>query len=165
MATSDRALTAARSSGNPRVIAAAARMVAITLRRAGKAAEAAQFLTRLTSADADAFFASTPTLTSLAGEPAGEDPALRDSFETLVGYAQRRFLDQSTAVVMAVGIERLLTTLLEIPADTLRTAWPRHDRATAAHAGSLLVDRDFSLRGRHHDWRLRADQGEQHART
>ncbi|MFD7552460.1 hypothetical protein [Streptomyces sp. NPDC059816] len=121
-------------------------------------------ITLLTSADADAFFASTPALTSLPGEPAG-DPALRDEFETLVGYTQRRFLDESTAVAMAVGIERLLGTLLEIPADSLRTVWPQHDRATAAHAGSLLVDRDFSIRGRHHDWRLRADQGEQHART
>ncbi|MBB5938355.1 helix-turn-helix domain-containing protein [Streptomyces zagrosensis] len=44
--TSDRALHAARASGDPHVIAAAARMAAITQRRAGQAAEAAAFLSR-----------------------------------------------------------------------------------------------------------------------
>lgn len=44
--TSDRALQAARASGEPHVIAAAARMAAITRRRAGQAAEAAAFLSR-----------------------------------------------------------------------------------------------------------------------
>ncbi|WP_217199919.1 helix-turn-helix domain-containing protein [Streptomyces buecherae] len=44
--TSDRALHAARASGQPHVIAAAARMAAITQRRAGQAAEAAAFLSR-----------------------------------------------------------------------------------------------------------------------
>ncbi|MGW1275512.1 transcriptional regulator [Streptomyces tsukubensis] len=44
--TSGRALAAARSSGDPRVIAAAARMTAITMRRSGQASEAAAFLAR-----------------------------------------------------------------------------------------------------------------------
>ncbi|MFE5853466.1 transcriptional regulator [Streptomyces sp. NPDC056500] len=45
-ATSDRALTSARASGDPQVIAAAARMVVIAMHRYGKAADTAQFLTR-----------------------------------------------------------------------------------------------------------------------
>ncbi|EFG03877.1 transcriptional regulator (plasmid) [Streptomyces clavuligerus] len=44
--TADRALAAARASGDPQVISEAARMVAIAMRRAGRGEEAIGFLTR-----------------------------------------------------------------------------------------------------------------------
>ncbi|MGW7363936.1 transcriptional regulator [Streptomyces sp. NPDC054841] len=47
--TADRALSAARSSGDPQVISEAARVVAITMRRAGRSAVAVDFLSRTAS--------------------------------------------------------------------------------------------------------------------
>jgi hypothetical protein len=67
---------------------------------------------------------------------------LRDEFETFVGYAQRRFFDEPTAVAMARSLDRLLTLLLEAPVLGL-DVWSRHDRTQAEQAGPLLVDRDF----------------------
>ncbi|MFF5019546.1 hypothetical protein [Streptomyces sp. NPDC001165] len=122
-------------------------------------------LTHLATADPEAFFASTPALTATAAEPAAEHPDPRDEFETFIGYAQRRFFDEATGIAMTVSAERLLTLLTEQPAEAVRTVWPRHDRAEASGAGRLLFDRDLCLEGLHHVWRLRADQGERHART
>jgi transcriptional regulator with XRE-family HTH domain len=45
-ATADRALTAARASGDPRPVSEAARVLAITMRRAGRTTEAVRFLAR-----------------------------------------------------------------------------------------------------------------------
>lgn len=45
-ATADRALLAARASGDPRALSDAARVLAITMRRAGRSSEAVDFLTR-----------------------------------------------------------------------------------------------------------------------
>ncbi|MFH8257747.1 hypothetical protein [Streptomyces roseolus] len=122
-------------------------------------------LQHLPTADADAFFASTPALTGIQPEPGTDTPELRDEFETLVGLAQRRFFDEACAIAMARSIDRLLTLLLDTPDLDLKDVWSRHDRAHAARAGQLLVDRDFCLTGRSHTWRLRADQNEPHART
>ncbi|MGX2995580.1 helix-turn-helix domain-containing protein [Streptomyces sp. JNUCC 64] len=88
LATSDRALTSARASGSPRVIAAAARMVAITLRRAGKAAEAARFLTRTALALTETHH----------GDPS---PAVLDAKTVLLltaGYSAAVAGDRSTAL-------------------------------------------------------------------
>ncbi|MGW4517946.1 hypothetical protein ACWEO4_39735 [Streptomyces sp. NPDC004393] len=124
-----------------------------------------RILTHLATADPEVFFASTPALTATAAEPTAEHPDLRDEFETFIGYAQRRFFDESTGISMAVSAERLLTLLTEVPAEAVRTVWPRHDRAKTTCARRLLCDRDLCLEGSHHVWRLRADQGERHART
>ncbi|MGW2939253.1 hypothetical protein ACWDA7_47830 [Streptomyces sp. NPDC001156] len=102
---------------------------------------------------------SKPFFWHVSVRPASEE------FEKFVGYAQRRFFDESTAIAMALSAQRLLALLLEMPAAVLHTVWPRHDRAEAVGAGRLLVDHDFCLTGRNHTWRLRADHGERHART
>ncbi|MFI1012643.1 transcriptional regulator [Streptomyces sp. NPDC020965] len=60
-ATSERALKSAHASGDPQVIAAAARMVAISLRRAGQAADATQLLTRTALALDEAHRGDPPT--------------------------------------------------------------------------------------------------------
>ncbi|MFF9076047.1 hypothetical protein ACF1A9_27725 [Streptomyces sp. NPDC014872] len=121
-------------------------------------------LDQLRTADPDAFFASTPALTATVPESPSTAPDLRDEFETFIGYAQRRFFDEPTAVAMAASLDRLLTLLLATPVLGV-DVWPRHDRAQAEQAGPLLVDRDFCLAGRTHVWRLHADQNERHART
>lgn len=122
-------------------------------------------LAHLATSDPAVFFASTPALGETTSEPAAEEPVLREEFETLVGYAQRRFLDEATAIAMAVSAERLLALLTELPGETVRSVWPSRDRAQAERAGQLLFDRDLCLEGRHHAWRLRSDQSEGHART
>lgn len=122
-------------------------------------------LAHLTTADPAVFFASTPALVDTPPEPAADDPGLREEFETFIGYAQRRFFDEATAIAMAVSAERLLALLTELPGETLRSVWPRHDLAVADRAGQLLFDRDLCLEGQHHAWRLRSDQGERHGRT
>lgn len=119
----------------------------------------------LPTADPDAFFASTSALTGTITEPASTTPDLRDEFEAFVGLAQHRFFDEPCAIAMARSIGRLISLLLDTPGLALEDVWPRHDRAEAVHAGRLLVDRDFCLAGREHNWRLRADQNERHART
>ncbi|MFE4664924.1 hypothetical protein ACFRI7_20175 [Streptomyces sp. NPDC056716] len=58
--TSDRALTAARASGDPQVTAAVARMTALTMRRAGRGADAAQFLARTALAHAESHRGDSP---------------------------------------------------------------------------------------------------------
>ncbi|MER6913904.1 helix-turn-helix domain-containing protein [Streptomyces sp. NPDC000594] len=57
--TADRALVAARASGDPQVISEAARMVAIAMRRAGQGEEAVGFLTR-TALDFDGYRGDPP---------------------------------------------------------------------------------------------------------
>ncbi|MET9566840.1 hypothetical protein [Streptomyces tauricus] len=88
-------------------------------------------LDQLRTADPDAFFASTPALTGAVPESPAPAPDLRDEFETFIGYAQRRFFDEPTAVAMALSLNQLLTLLLQAPVLRLYV-WPRRDRAQAS---------------------------------
>ncbi|MGY3676521.1 hypothetical protein [Streptomyces sp. TE33382] len=128
-------------------------------------------LDRLAGADPAAFFASTPALVGDQETAAGEVPAtelpsgLREEFETFVGLAQRRFFDEPTAIHMAATLERLLTLFFSTPSLAPHDIWPLNPRATAVHAGWLLVDRDFCLRGLNSTWRLSADRTDRQARV
>ncbi|MGW3932331.1 hypothetical protein ACWECC_30150 [Streptomyces microflavus] len=127
-------------------------------------------LAQLADADPAAFFASAPALTGGQETPAGDIPAgelpggLRQEFETFVGLAQRRFFDEPTAIHMSVTLERLLTLFFSTPSLAPHSIWPLNPRASAVHAGLLLVDRDFCLRGLNSTWRLSADRTDRQAR-
>ncbi|MER6914863.1 helix-turn-helix domain-containing protein [Streptomyces sp. NPDC000594] len=86
--TGDRALTAARASGDPQVVAAAARMVAITMRRAGRARDAATFLART----AHALISSTP------GDPPPSTLAAATALLLTAGYSAGVGGDRTTAI-------------------------------------------------------------------
>ncbi|MEW1551795.1 helix-turn-helix transcriptional regulator [Streptomyces tsukubensis] len=88
--TSDRALTAARASGDPQVIAAAARMAAITMRRAGRGTDAAQFLART-------------ALALTEGHRGDPPPAVLDAATVLLltaGYSAAVAGNRSTALAL-----------------------------------------------------------------
>lgn len=128
-------------------------------------------LDRLAAADPAAFFASAPALTgdrdtAAEGVPAAKLPSgLREAFETFVGLAQRRFFDEPTAIHMAATLERLLTLFFSTPSLAPHDIWPLNPRATAVHAGYLLVDTDFCLRGLNSTWRLSSDRTDHEARV
>ncbi|MFD6464880.1 hypothetical protein [Streptomyces goshikiensis] len=128
-------------------------------------------LDQLSCADPDAFFASAPALTGDQEAPAVDVPAtelpsgLRQEFETFAGLAQRRFFDEPTAIHMAATLERLLTLFFSTPSLAPHGIWPLNPRASAVHAGWLLVDRDFCLRGLNSTWRLSADRTDGQARV
>jgi len=127
-------------------------------------------LDRLADADPAAFAASTPALAREDPEttaPAAVDlpDGLREEFERFVGLGQRRFFDQPTAIAMAVSVERLLTLFFAVPTVVPGEIWPLNPRATAVHAGWLLVDDDFSLRGLSSAWRLGSDRTDAQARA
>jgi hypothetical protein len=128
-------------------------------------------LDQLSDADPTAFFASTPALVGDQDAATGTVPAtelpggLREEFETFVGLAQRRFFDEPTAIAMAAALERLLTLFFSTPSLAPQTIWPLNPRATAVHAGWLLVDHDFCLRGLTSTWRLSADHTDHQARA
>ncbi|GAA1236220.1 hypothetical protein [Streptomyces rhizosphaericus] len=126
---------------------------------------------QLSGADPAAFFASTPALVGDQDAATGRVPAtelpggLREEFETFVGLAQQRFFDEPTAIHMAATLERLLTLFFSTPSIAPQTIWPLNPRATAVHAGWLLVDTDFCLRGLNSTWRLSADRTDHQARV
>ncbi|MDX3694891.1 hypothetical protein PV726_32060 [Streptomyces europaeiscabiei] len=128
-------------------------------------------LDQISGADPAAFFASTPALvgdqeSATGGVPAAELPSgLRKEFETFVGLAQRRFFDEPTAIAMAAALERLLTLFFSTPSLAPHSIWPLNPRATAVHAGWLLVDPDFCLQGLNSTWRLSADRTDHQARV
>jgi hypothetical protein len=132
---------------------------------------APRLLDQISGADPAAFFASTPALvgdqeSATDGVPAAELPSgLREEFEAFVGLAQRRFFDEPTAIAMAAALERLLTLFFSAPSLVPHSIWPLNPRATAVHAGWLLVDPDFCLRGLNSTWRLSADRTDHQARV
>jgi hypothetical protein len=124
---------------------------------------------QISTADPEAFFASTPALRHepldhAAPKPVALPEGLREEFETFVGLGQRRFFDESTAVAMASSLDRLLTLFFSVPQVVPFRIWPLNPRAAAVKAGLLIVDHDFCLRGLEHTWRLRSDQTDSQAR-
>lgn len=129
-----------------------------------------RLLDQLAAADPAAFFASTPALTGGQGTVTAEVPeaelpgGLREEFENFVGLGQQRFFSESTAIAMAASLERLLILFFSTSSLAPRNIWPLNPRASAVHAGWLLVDHDFCLRGLNSTWRLGADRTDRQAR-
>ncbi|MDX2819911.1 hypothetical protein PV416_02185 [Streptomyces ipomoeae] len=125
---------------------------------------------RLTVADPDTFFDSTPALAKLDIPSAETDAAtvlpagLRDEFDHFTGLAQRRFFDEPCAIAMAASLDRLLTRLFDADTVVPFNIWPLNPRASAVKTGFLLVDPDFCLQGYTRTWRLSADRTDREAR-
>ncbi|MFI1701497.1 hypothetical protein ACH419_36845 [Streptomyces bobili] len=66
---------------------------------------------------------------------------------------------------MAAALERPLTLFFSTSSLVPHNIWPLNPRATAVHAGRLLVDRDFCLLGLNSTWRLSADRTDPQARV
>jgi hypothetical protein len=97
--------------------------------------------------------------------PAGPAPArLEEHFELLVGLAQRRFFDRPSAVAMARILYDLIVAFLDSPDLHPGRVWMLGQRATVGHE-MLIVDKDFSIDGQTHTWRLNSDLTDGQART
>ncbi|PIB12275.1 hypothetical protein B1C81_00855 [Streptomyces sp. HG99] len=86
-ATADRALIAARASGDPRPLSDAARVLAITMRRAGRSAAAVDFLAR-----------TATTLTAEKGQPQADTLAARVCLLMTAAYTAASGGRRSTAL-------------------------------------------------------------------
>jgi transcriptional regulator with XRE-family HTH domain len=93
-AAADRALTAARASGDPVVLGEAARMLAITMRRAGRAQGATDFLIRIAS-----------SLDAERGDAAAEAVAVRASLLMTAGYSAAQAHQRGTADSLMDAVE------------------------------------------------------------
>ncbi|MFE7132762.1 helix-turn-helix domain-containing protein [Streptomyces sp. NPDC057638] len=105
--TADRALTAARASGDPQVIAAAARMVAITMRRVGRALDAAAFLARTASA----LTSHTP------GDPPTSTLAAATVLLLTAGYSAGVGGDRTTALDLLGEADETQHRVIRTPSD------------------------------------------------
>jgi DNA-binding XRE family transcriptional regulator len=102
-AAADRALTAARASGDPVVLGEAARMLAITMRRAGRAQGATEFLIR-----------TAQSLDAERGDAPAEAVAVRASLLMTAGYSAAQAHQHGTAETLMDAAEE---TAARVPQD------------------------------------------------
>jgi hypothetical protein len=81
---------------------------------------------------------------------------LDESFELLVGLAQRRFFDRPCAIAMARTLHDLLVAFLDTPDLHPAQVWILGGNATAGNE-LLIVDEQFSITGHTNRWRFTAD--------
>jgi len=116
--------------------------------------------------------ASSPALRFAPAADATDrpDPAetararLDDTFELLVGLAQRRFFDRPCAVAMARTLHDLLVAFLDTPDLQPARVWILGNNATVGDE-LLIVNEQFNIEGRTRTWRLGADLTDGDART
>jgi hypothetical protein len=88
---------------------------------------------------------------------------LDETFELLVGLAQRRFFDRTCAVAMARTLHDLLVAFLDTPDLHPARVWILGHNATVGNE-LLIVDEQFSIEGHTRTWRLGADLTDDDAR-
>lgn len=106
-ATADRALTAARASGRPEPLGEAARVLAIAMRRSGRAQSAVDFLAR--------------TAGNLQAERSTPAHAVRTSLLLTAAYSAAQVGDRTTALDLAGEAEETAARLVVAPGAELCT--------------------------------------------
>ncbi|MFF8618283.1 helix-turn-helix domain-containing protein [Streptomyces sp. NPDC015350] len=129
---------------------------------------APKIMEQIAGGDPAAFFASAPGLTDGATPPPPSvdvPKALTEEYEHFVALTQHRFFSEQCAIEMAASLERLLTAFLDHPSLIPGHIWPLNPRVRTTGNQWLLVDDDFTLRGREEVWRLNADRSDADARS